>query len=178
LIENEVKFVLHLDSKAAVENACGKPSMVLQGYLPGKGRIRRKTRENSKAFPHYTFNYKIPLNGTVFELEKEITRHEFDTLWELTETRLVKYRYTTKIGVVQWDIDYFVAGAAINFALAEAEMPEDMIEPDKIPKFLRDQIIYAVPRDKTDAFSSRKLACPSYRDQRLTALLGEAVPNA
>jgi CYTH domain-containing protein len=165
VIENEVKFVLSVDSKEEIEAACGPPGLILQGYLPGRARIRSKTKKKAKKSPEFTFTYKIPVNGMTVEIEKTISKHEFELLWPLTDWRLSKYRYSIKIDNIQWDIDYFLGDFGVNFAMAEAEMPEDMAEPGKIPKFLRPHIIYAVPRAETDAFSSRKLADEVYRDR-------------
>ena len=178
MIENELKYVLSLDSKDAVHKVLGEPLLVKQGYLPGKARIRSKVKGRGQGSailsPKFFFTYKLPVETeageVVFEIEKEITKHEFETLWPHTEARLVKLRYTTMEGPVQWDIDYFLAGAAIYFAMAEAEMPEDMLEPPSIPAWLQGAITYPVPRAETRKFTSNKVADEAYANKLLSGI--------
>lgn len=161
MIENELKYVLKMDSKKAIEKVCGKPLAIQQGYLPGKARIRSKGK--GKKVKHF-FTYKLPVEDMLFEIEKEITKHEFEMLWPHTTARLEKLRYVFVDGPVQWDIDFFQNGENIYFAMAEAEMPETMREPTSIPAFLSSAIVYAVPRERTKEFTSQKVADPTYAE--------------
>lgn len=175
MIENELKYVLRLDSVEPIRKRLNySEEMIDQGYLPGKGRIRRKLSPRGHKF---TFTYKLPVEGMFFEIEKDLSAHEYNLLWPHTTHRLAKYRLTdvqtVKGGLrVRWDIDFFLAGAAINFVMAEAEMPETMSEPPEIPKFLEPHILYAVPRAETDSYSSRKLSNSTLRDDLYARLAG------
>lgn len=160
MIENELKYVLRMDSLSAIEKACGKPYVIQQGYLPGKARIRSKGKGKKVKF---FFTYKLPVDDVLFEIEKEITAHEFERLWPHTTSRLDKIRFVMMDGEVQWDIDFFRrANSEIYFAMAEAEMPETMREPPAIPKFIEDALMYAVPRERTKEFTSQKVSDPKY----------------
>jgi CYTH domain-containing protein len=162
VIENELKYVLRIDSMEAIEKICGKPTSIQQGYLPGKARIRSKGKGKKTK---YFFTYKLPVDDMLFEIEKEITQHEFETLWPYTVTRLDKVRYLFMDNLVQWDIDFFrKANGELYFAMAEAEMPETMREPTSIPAFLQAAMVYPVPRERTKEFTSQKVADPAYAE--------------
>lgn len=172
MIENELKYVLRIDSQDAVQQHVGKPVLIRQGYLPGKARIRSKVLGLT---PTFFFTYKLPVKNVtgedvVFEIEREISQHEFDTLWPHTERRLAKLRYTHRVGDVQWDIDYFLDGSTVYFAMAEAEMPEDMSKPNGIPQFVLDSIIFSVPREMTKEFTSARVADPAYAKKILRTI--------
>lgn len=175
MIENELKYVLRIESQDAVQKTCGLPTLIRQGYLPGKARIRSKV---SGLKPRFYFTYKLPVQNVtgedvVFEIEKDITQHEFDTLWPHTDRRLVKQRYGFKDGDVQWDIDYFIVeGTNVYFAMAEAEMPEAMSAPPSIPAFLKDKILFAVPRSATKEFTSARIADQQYALKLLANITG------
>lgn len=136
--------------------------LLRQGYLPGKARIRSKAKVGSKK-AKFEFNYKLPVNEMLFEIEKEISAHDFDMLWPQTTRRLCKLRYVYVVGVVQWDIDFFLRDdSTVYFAMAEAEMPETMLVPDHIPPFLERIITYKVPRDRSKEFTSQKVSEEAY----------------
>lgn len=158
-IENELKYVLMSVDDKYFEKFCGTPVLIEQGYLPGKARIRKKKSGKKET---YYFTYKLAVDDVIFEIEKKITTHEYETLWKHTERRLTKLRYLFKDGVVQWDIDRFFFDEKQYFVMAEAEMPEDMKEPQRVPKFLTDVLIYAVPRQESKEFTSSRVSDPSY----------------
>lgn len=163
MIENELKYVLQTEARKAVEKKCGKPMYLRQGYLPGKARIRSKAKTPGSKKSKFYFTYKLPVEDVLFEIEKEITAHEFEMLWPHTTKRLNKLRYMWMDGEVQWDIDFFLNDDdSIYFAMAEAEMPETMREPPSIPDFLNEILVYAVPRERTKEFTSQKVAEPEY----------------
>ena len=169
MIENEVKFVIRNEIGADyfIEH-CGQGVPIHQGYLPGKARIRSKSFEGGLKF---FFTYKLPVKDVVFEIEKEITEHEFDVLWPHTTDRLNKLRFMLEVGDVHWDIDLFYDNDGDRyFSLAEAEMPEDMLYPADIPAFLKETIRYAVPRNKTKDYSSKNLSSPKYAKELLSKL--------
>ena len=168
MIENELKYLLNQDvSEKYLEQYCGFPAMICQGYLPGKGRLRSKTTESGSSF---YFTYKLPVEETVFEIEKKISINEFETMWEYTSRRLMKLRYLYMDSDVQWDIDIFLQNETRYFVMAEAEMPEQMIAPSSIPKFLEDIMLYPVPRSRFREFTSGKLSNPEYAAQMLTTI--------
>jgi len=169
MIENELKYVLCVESQASIRKQCGKPMYLRQGYLPGKARIRSKVKLSGNK-PKFYFTYKLPVDGVLFEIEKEITKHEFDTLWPHTDRRLNKLRYLWIDGEVQWDIDFFLKDSGgVYFAMAEAEMPETMLEPPSIPDFLQSVLEYAVPRERSKEFTSQKVADPEYAKSLILA---------
>lgn len=175
MIENELKYVLSLDSQDEIKAHCGAPYLIRQGYLPGKARIRSKWRRGEEDGPAFFFTYKLPVKNVlqedvVFEIEKDITQHEFDTLWPHTDRRLVKLRYILKLDNVQWDIDYFFDGDRLYFAMAECEMPEDMSAPSSIPDFISTAVVYAVPRGETKTYTSGRIADPSYAKKLAAAI--------
>src|ERR1700753_3351926 len=106
MIENELKYVLS-GGQEDIQKKCGAPMVLEQGYLPGKARIRKKKKLGANK-GKYFFTYKLPVDGVLFEIEKEITKHEFETLWPHTTKRLSKMRYVYRDGDVQWDIDFFL----------------------------------------------------------------------
>lgn len=169
MIENELKYVLRTDtSPRFLEKYCGLPAVINQGYLPGKARIRSKgTPKNTT----YYFTYKLAVDDVIFEIEKKITHHEFKTLWPHTDRRLIKLRYLKMDGDVQWDIDLFLTSLNEQyFAMAEAEMPETMKAPPRIPGFLREVMLYEVPRERSKEFTSSRVSNPEYAQTLLDAI--------
>lgn len=152
-IENELKYVLRMDSERFLEGS--GHSLLVQGYLPGNGRIRRDYRSET-----CWFNYKLPADGVLIEIEKEITEREFDQLWPHVRLRLAKRRYSFEDGDVHWDVDYFLHWGNCYFAMAEAEMPEGMSEPPRILPILESLVEFSVPRERGAEFSSKLLAIP------------------
>lgn len=163
MIENELKYVIALESETTVDMQCVRRYEIDQGYLPGNGRIRKLVGPSS--ITNVEFVYKIPLSpGVAFEIDKEITHEEFELLWPHTERRLQKrrYKYTDSIRftAVFWDIDYFLLDGKPVFAMAEAELAEGEDKPERILPFLQPHVIYEIPREEIEKFSSSRLTSP------------------
>lgn len=178
MIENELKYVLRIALYDQVQiGMCpeleGIPEkMISQSYLTGGGRVR------STSGPQYlgevlTFNYKHDLpSGESEEFEMEIDAETYERVCDVDHT-LTKARYTYPIDqLCFWDVDFFInpANGMIYFAMAECEMPAGMDAPDVLPDFIRDNLIYAVPRDESSVYSSRKVADVVYATEQLRML--------
>ena len=160
--ENERKYVL---SDAAAVQALWDPadwSEIRQGYLPGDGRIRRRTQGG---VAQDSFTYKISAAGRLIEIETALADpRDFDDLWPLTTRRIHKRRRSQidRHGL-HWDIDLLLDAAGdCYFAMAECEMPEAMEVPPEVLPALAPYIAYAVPRDRQTEFLNSRLADPAY----------------
>ena len=158
MIENEVKYVLKLDTKIPRL----KPSHILQGYDRRGARVRMQDDK-------FTFNYKWKNGDSVEEFEKKITKDEFDRCYENCVDRLEKARYTTKDESGNtWDIDFFYSGKERYFVMAECELVDPhAMGPEKILPMIEPFLEYIVPREDGSEFSSRKLSDPEYARQML-----------
>lgn len=179
MVENKLKYVLQVALYDQVQlGMCpeleGIPEkMISQSYLAGGGRVR------STSGPQYlgemlTFNYKHDLqSGETEEFEMEIDAETYERVCDVDHT-LTKARYTYPIDqLCFWDVDFFInpANGLIYFAMAECEMPAGMTASDVLPDFIRDNLIYAVPRDESSVYSSRKVADVDYATEQLKVLI-------
>ena len=153
MIENEVKYVLNLD--CPIDNA--KRSIIYQGYDSNGARVRNQDEK-------YTFNYKMKNETFIEEFEIIISKEEFDRCYEHCVVKLKKIRFTIKDEFSNtWDIDFFYSGDECYFAMAECEMSNPYKQyPDKILPIVEEYCLYAVPRDDTRKFSSRKISDVDY----------------
>lgn len=158
--ENERKFVLSIDSQDEIRTKSDATIFMKQGYLAfTKGlslRVRMEEPLGGKAKFKSCFKQKV--NGRVIEIEKKIDRRDFDDLWSIAMNRLEKVRYVLEFSSGVWEVDYFKDHGEIYFALAEHEMPEGQLEPNKIPSIIKRHLLYEVPADD-DNYSSKRLAC-------------------
>jgi CYTH domain-containing protein len=167
--ENELKYVLNLDCEVDLVSSDFKYKkfLLLQGYLAfAKGmtlRLRSSQlmdRQKLIEHPKRKLCYKQKVNDRVIEIEKKINQRDFNDLWDSTLNRVEKQRYVVDFGKSVWEIDFFKYNHnETYFALAEHEMPEGQKEPDYIPSFISKNLVYAVPPDKDDDFSTKRLAC-------------------
>lgn len=162
MIENEVKYVLSLDSN--IEDNI-KKSIIKQGYDKNGARVRD---QNGIC----TFNYKMKNGDFIEEFEMQITREEFERCYEFCSNNLEKTRYTIKDEYSNtWDIDFFNSNDEIYFVMAECEMIDPHKEyPDKLIPFVEKNCIYQVPRADSRKFSSRKLSDVGYAKKILEEL--------
>lgn len=181
MIENELKYVLR---KGLYEEVVmdawpclvGVPHRrLVQVYLDGGGRVRMSMGDALKA-PLYEFNYKQDLpNGEMEEFEIEITKEVFERVRPTGVVTLAKTRYTIE-GVDPskelWDIDFFFHPDTweVYFAMAECEMATGVDQPSELPPVIRDNLIYAVPREDTVYYTSKKLANPETAEMRMEML--------
>lgn len=167
--ENELKYVLRLDCEAdlASSNFKYKKYLLFQGYLAfAKGMTLRLRSSQEMKFQKTIGQskkklcYKQKVNDRVIEIEKKLDPRDFSDLWDSTLNRVEKQRYVVNFDESIWEIDFFKHHHdETYFVLAEHEMPEDQKQPNHIPEFILNNLIYAVPSDKDDDFSTKRLAC-------------------
>lgn len=122
-----------------------------QGYLPGVARLRHQRSASSGERFFRTVKHGTGVQR--LEMEDEIDRVAFDTLWPETAGRRVrKRRYVVPAGHDHWEIDQFLDR---DLVLAELEFddPESSVT---IPDWLTPVLV----RDVTDepAYTNRSLA--------------------
>ena len=75
-----------------------------------------------------------------------------------------KQRIKIKGFGVTWDVDFIFYGGDIAdshyLTIAEVEMPEGVDEPSVIPNFVRDNLLYLVPRSQDHKWVNPKLTDP------------------
>lgn len=158
-LENELKFALtrYTSLQSGLRSKLGPPASLRQGYLNNETRIRHR---DARGQVSYELGFKRRTeNGHNHDVAGRITAADFEHLWGIATPRLQKSRFTFQDDVVTWDIDFFAEpdSGLVYFAMAEVEMPADMLAPQRIPDDLVSHIGYAVPR--TDArFSSMAVA--------------------
>jgi CYTH domain-containing protein len=105
--------------------------------------------------------YKQKVKGRVIEIQKKISRRDFEDLWSVSMGKLEKVRYNLVYGSAIWEVDFFKDDSETYFALAEIEMPESQLKPDFIPGIITSNLIYEVARSD-DRFASKRLADVNY----------------
>jgi hypothetical protein len=160
MIENELKYCLRwtdeFESNLATKYGW---SDIRQGYLNPSNRIRESIYQNGLVEYVFCFKQRLP-NGRMIEIESnEITKDNFDHLWEHTSERLYKRRTSVFISTeLRWDIDFPRWNSGTKyFAMAEVEMPEEMEEPPFILPEIESFIVHKVPR-ADHRFTARKIS--------------------
>lgn len=99
---------------------------ISQGWLPGKSINERIRRVRTPAGERHYRTIKIGTNLSRIEIEEQITRSLFRSLWPLTEgCRIRKRRYAVEEGAFTWEIDDF---ADMKLVMAEVELPSEEVE--------------------------------------------------
>lgn len=154
--ECEKKYVLDLDTEDKFQKLSCNKAKLLQGYLfSSKGTSLRCRKMKNKHF----LTLKSTVNGRVVEIENQIDERDFNDLWTQCMNKLEKVRYVCSDDKNQvWEVDFFKDHNSTNyFCLAELEMPEGQKEPEFIPKFIKNNLLFEVPL--TDCrFASKLLA--------------------
>ena len=182
--ENELKYVLSLDLGKQIYNSkipLSDPLVIRQGYLHNDigGGVRVRSIINGTKM----LNVKWRVPDRIVEVETEITTRDFEDLFAQCKERLDKHRYIYSHWhhdeELIWEIDLFFTNqngySTLYFVLAEHEMPEGQENPVTIPSLVLEHLVYAVPREETGEFSSRKLSDPHYASGRYTALTQKEV---
>ncbi len=169
MIENELKFVLHPTLEMnVVPKKKAQRKEIAQGYLSSQARIR-KSVENSKTF--YKFTYKVALpTGELEEFEMDIDKKSFDRCFSIATNKLTKTRFTWEEDGATWDLDFFEDDTGMYFCMAECEMPSGWLVPKSLPKIIQDNLLLAVPREKSSDFSSKKISDSTYARRQLTEI--------
>lgn len=157
--ENEVKFVLRIESEkifsSLSKNSGNSWREISQAYLDSNLRIR------GYQYPFvewkHEMTYKRSLSDRVLEINVPIDRRDYEDLYKLSTHKLKKIRYEIWDENKQfWEVDFFINNDNVYFAMAELEMPEGQKSPSRIPNFIQDNLLYAVPKGHKD-FSSFSL---------------------
>jgi len=177
--ENELKYVLSLDLGKQICNLdvpLSYPLVIQQGYLHHDvgGGVRVRSIINGPKI----LNIKWRVPDRVVEVETELTTRDFEDLLSQCKERLDKHRYIHSHWhngeELIWEIDLFYKNQngypMLYFIMAEHEMPEGQEEPVVIPPLVAEHLVYAVPREETGEFSSRKLSDPHYASGRYAEL--------
>lgn len=157
-----------------------------QGYLYKGSRIRtidwryiggyKEKKESAHDLaPEYIFTYKHKINGDVVEIETPISPNDFNRLWDETEYRLTKTRFSSDIPINQhnehWEIDFFHdPSGKIYFAMAECEMHHGKEMPTEMPDFVYRNML--LERADNSEYSSKKLSEIRYAKEKMKILLG------
>lgn len=166
MIENEIKYVLSLESIDYIE-LLGETTRleIQQGYDKNGVRFRKQNND-------YFFNYKMVTEIGIDEFEMKITQEEFNRCYKHCVVKLHKIRYTVQDEWNNtWDIDFMYNNDVLYFALAECELhkPTDLF-PEKILDFVKKYCIYEVPRNETKQFTSKKLIDTEYATKKLNKI--------
>jgi len=139
-----------------------------QAYLfRGKGltvRIRKQRDRNNKEIQVLTTKQRV--GARIIEIEKRISIEDYDEMSKVAEGCLKKVRYVLK----GWEIDFFKDSSETYFVMAEIELPDGVESPDRLPKFITQNLLFEVPLNDC-RFSSKKLSDVEYAK----ALLEEVV---
>ncbi len=164
--ENEMKFVLLIESEKEISKLCKNCFEIKQAYIAANHgmslRIREKKHLKSSRRDKYEICFKQKIGKRVLEIENQIDVRDFEDLWSVAMNRLDKIRYNLIIRKKKvdylWEIDFFKDhGQNTYFALAEHEMPENQLKPDFIPDIIKKHLVFEVPI--TDGrFASKRLA--------------------
>lgn len=164
--ENELKYVLDINSEKAITRVAKSSYHIKQGYLFSKSgttlRIRKSTFSSKKKEKEkFVLCFKQNTGERLLEIEKTINKRDFDDLWNLAKNKLEKIRYEISVRGELWEVDYFRDGIETYFAMAEHEMPEGVLEPSFIPEIIEKYLLFSVQRDD-DRFTSRKISNIKY----------------
>ena len=163
--ENERKYVLDIKSEEEIEDLKATKAVIEQGYTAfSKGlslRIRKKQTSLCKR-PTYYLTYKQKVTSRTIEIENEIEERDFKELWDICVGKLKKIRYTFADNIGNfWEVDFFKKNGETYFVLAEVELPEGVLAPKNMPKYINKFLLYEVPL--TDCrFSNKRLGDVEY----------------
>ncbi|MBR2815593.1 MAG: hypothetical protein IKE60_13145 [Reyranella sp.] len=173
-IENERKFVLKDDGKLegllATHPGVSR-NFLRQAYLDAPGLRIRSIETDGKV--EHVFTYKRTIDGQVVEIETGLSAADFDRLWTQRIESLQKVRYSWTEGVYHWDIDFFRRDdGSTYFAMAEVEMPEEMIDPPPPPSCLAGHLLGIAPAGD-QRFTSKRIADQAHAERLMAAILSK-----
>jgi len=178
-VENERKFVLYPTIEEELVNVPAH-QRITQGYLKAATegvvvRLRKakhyENNEKTDLKRIFTFKSRNP-DFTSTEIETEISKKDFDSIWPKTTRQLTKTRYKLPSGNLWWEIDVFLGFNGSYFWMAEIELPEKQDWPDIVPEYIKNHLLFKVPL--TDSrFSSKKLCDESYAKNLFKQLIKE-----
>lgn len=177
-VENERKYLLsltptHIDG--LVRDYDGVLRIIKQAYV-GEARIR-SIDSPWGGRTKYMFTWKSRRqDGSRMEIEKVISKSDFADLWARSTNGITKQRITICRGDVFWDVDFLYKDDIDEdhyLTIAESEMPEGWDTPDKLPDFVRQNLLYLVPRYKDDVWTNPHLTDPETVGKMLADALSE-----
>ncbi len=167
--ENELKYLLNLECEADLIAVAINVRHIHQGYLAFTKGMSLRVRETNGNRYELTFKQKI--KNRVVEIEKKIDLRDYTDLWDIAVNKLEKIRYDIKDDAKGlWEVDVFKDHFHKSYIIiAEHEMPEGMETPKIIPKIIKKNLLYAVPKNDV-RFASKKIANLKYA-QKLYQIL-------
>ena len=170
-VELEWKFILPYGLPPSIPERNIPRALIEQGYLGSGARIRRISREDTpdtRCF--FGWKYKMK-NGSIMEIEPEISPEDYEALVDECGSSLTKFRYRlpdTGSGV--WDVDVFTLQNKPVLCMAEVE--HSAISPWKPGMSvhpLLNNVTFQVP-DNPSLFSSYALSTPEGMKTALKAV--------
>jgi CYTH domain-containing protein len=157
-IENERKYVLETISQSEFMSRVTGPHTtyhIRQGYLNDQTRIRQTMKDDELVANYFTF--KQPVNGKLIEIETEITTEDFNALWVKVDRVINKVRIAVPHNDLTWEVDFLYeeSNQQIYIVMAEVELPDGVEEPDEVPAFVKDHLVYFVPRHDRRFFNTQ-----------------------
>jgi CYTH domain-containing protein len=140
---------------------------ISQGYLIATRGITVRVRKSVATYTNvgkggYYFTLKVNTNGRCVEIESKLDKRDFEDLWAIALNKLEKIRYEVKNNKYIWECDFFKDYRNETYiAVAEVELPEDQLEPDILPGFIRENLLYKVALTDT-RFSNKLLGDARY----------------
>lgn len=159
--ENELKFVLNIESESQFAGMAKNKKEIRQGYLAFSKGISVRIRDTNSEKFEICMKHKV--QNRVIEIEKVIDQRDFEDLWSVSVNRLEKIRYLVYFKDKDsekhlWEVDAFKDHHHHTyFLMAEHEMPEEQESPSFIPDMIFDNLLFAVPKED-DRFASKRLA--------------------
>ena len=101
------------------------------------------------------------VNGKLVEIETRITKADFDLLWLRVDPIITKVRVKVPFQNRVWEVDFFKRADEPDcyLIMAEVELPEDMLEPEIVPDFIKEHQLHLVEiNDKR--FNNKQLTRP------------------
>lgn len=152
--ENELKYVLNLDSENFFKTICHKAKNISQFYINNILRIRSLgiigdlNNINTVLEENYELTIKQSLEDRVLEINVNLDKRDFEDLINKYKDEckfLNKTRYYVRNNEEIWEIDFFKdKKGLVYFAMAEIEMGEGQLSPLEIPNFIKDNLLYPV----------------------------------
>jgi CYTH domain-containing protein len=164
-IENELKFVLKLESEDLFSSIAKSKKDIKQGYLTFEEYqgFKYSTRIRNTNNSIFEFTHKQKVYDEIIEIEKSIEKEDFEKLWQISFNKLSKIRYNAYFEDALWEVDAFKKeNGETYFLMAEFEMPARQISPLimpslSMPSLISDNLVFPVPKEDVK-FSSNNLA--------------------
>ncbi len=160
--EHEFKYMVSLEFAKNFDHSTllkmsKEHQHIKQGYLAFSKGMSTRIRCIDGETQRWILTFKQKVGNRVIEIEKKLDNRDGQDLWAVCVGKLKKDRYIIEDKGIKWEIDLFKKGHNLYFILVEVELPEGANRPKKVPKFLKDYVLYEVPLTD-DRFSNKKLS--------------------